>query len=144
MLKWLGLRYLLLFTAILPTSTSLCALCSWEHGEILCALCSLGSIVKWGAICRIVGSFMPLLSREQKHQNLVQLRSGVSTHKIVTSVGMSQSFVANVRKDVGGKIERQRRWRPRLLATQEKRCCVTLGTEGSLRNTFVTTKQLRF
>ena len=87
---------------------------------------------------------MPLLSREQKHQNLVQLRSGVSTHKIVTSVGMSQSFVANVRKDVGGKIERQRRWRPRLLATQEKRCCVTLGTEGSLRNTFVTTKQLRF
>ena len=56
--KWKGFRvskignvevlrilYSLLFTATLPTLTSLCALCSWEHREIFCALCSLGSKV---------------------------------------------------------------------------------------------------
>ena len=45
MLKWLGLHYLLLFVATLPTSASLCALHSLEHHEISCALCSIGSIV---------------------------------------------------------------------------------------------------
>ena len=41
----LRILYSLLFTATLPTLTSLCALCSWEHREIFCALCSLGSKV---------------------------------------------------------------------------------------------------
>ena len=43
-----------------------------------------------------------MLSQEQKHQALVQLRSGVSTRKVVALVSMSQSFVAHMRKDVGG------------------------------------------
>ena len=45
MLKWLGLQYSLLFVVTFPTSTSLCALRTWKHYEISCALCSLGSIV---------------------------------------------------------------------------------------------------
>ena len=51
---------------------------------------------------------MPLLSHEQKHQALVQLRSGLSTCKVAALVGMSQSSVAHLRKDVGVRIERQR------------------------------------
>ena len=51
---------------------------------------------------------MPLLSQEQKHQALVQLRSSVSTRKVATIVGMSQSSVAHLKKGVGGEIKRQR------------------------------------
>ena len=58
---------------------------------------------------------MPSLSQEQKHQALVQLRSGVSSRKVPALVGMSQSFVAHLRKDVGGEIERQKGGRPKLL-----------------------------
>ena len=58
---------------------------------------------------------MSLLSQEQKHQALVQLRSGLSTRKVVVVVGMSQSSVAHLRKDVGGEIERRRRGHPKLL-----------------------------
>ena len=47
---------------------------------------------------------MPPLSQEHKHQALVQLRSGVSTRKVVALVGMSQSFVADMRKDVGARL----------------------------------------
>ena len=75
MSKWLRLQCLFSLITTLPTLTSLCALCSWERHEISWALCSLGSIT-WGAICRIVGSHMPPLSQEHKHQTLVQLRSG--------------------------------------------------------------------
>ena len=59
---------------------------------------------------------MPLLSQEQKHQALVHLRSGVSSCKISALVGMSQFLVMHMRKDVGGKIERQRGGHPKLLA----------------------------
>ena len=45
---------------------------------------------------------MPWLSQEQKHQTLVQLRNDDSSRKIVALVGMSQSYVAHLRKDVGG------------------------------------------
>ena len=48
------------------------------------------------------------LSQEQKHQALMQLRSGVSTSKVGTLVGMSQPYVAHLKKDVRNKIERQR------------------------------------
>ena len=58
------------------------------------------------------------------------LRSGVSTCKFVALVGMSQSFDAKPRKDVGGEIERQRGGRPKFLADQEKRHFVTLDIEG--------------
>ena len=51
---------------------------------------------------------MRLLSQEHKHQTLVQLRSGVPTRKVAALVGMSQSSVVNMRKDVGGEMERQR------------------------------------
>ena len=73
---------------------------------------------------------MPPLSQEQKHQVLVQLRSGVSTRKVAALVGMNQSSIAHLRKDVGGKIERQRGGRPMLLVDREKRCCVTFVTKG--------------
>jgi hypothetical protein len=52
---------------------------------------------------------MPPLSQEQKHQALMQSKSGVSTREVAALVGMSQSFVAHMkklRKDVGGEIER--------------------------------------
>ena len=77
---------------------------------------------------------MLLLSQEQKHQALVQLRSGASTRKVATLVGMSQSLVVHLRKDVGGEIEKQRRRRPKLLVDQEKRRCVTPVIEGRLGN----------
>ena len=44
----------------------------------------------------------------KEHQILVQLRSGVSTRKVVALVSMNQYFVAHLRNDVGGEIERQR------------------------------------
>ena len=59
---------------------------------------------------------MFLFSQEQKHQVLVQLRSGVSNRKVTALVGMSQSSVAHLRKDVGGEIERQRGGCAKLLA----------------------------
>ena len=73
---------------------------------------------------------MSSLSQEHKHQALVQLRSGVSTCKVVALVSMSQSSIVHLRKDVGDKIEKQRGGRPKLLADQEKRCCIPLAIEG--------------
>jgi hypothetical protein len=63
---------------------------------------------------------MLVLSQEQKHQTLVQLRSGVSTRKIEALVDMRQFFAVHTRKDVRGNIERQRRWRPKLLTDQRR------------------------
>ena len=82
---------------------------------------------------------MPSMSQEHKHRALVQLRSDVSTHKVVTIVGMSQSSIVHMRKDIRGEIERQRRGRPKLLANREKRHCVTLVTQGWLGSAFATT-----
>ena len=75
---------------------------------------------------------MPPLSQEQKHEALVQLRSGVSTCKVAALVGTSQSFVAHMRKDVRGKIKGQRGGHPKLLIDREKRRCVTPISEGQL------------
>ena len=58
---------------------------------------------------------MPFLSQELKHQTLVQLIVGVSPCKVATLVGISQSFVADLRKDVGVNIEKQRGGHPKLL-----------------------------
>jgi hypothetical protein len=98
----------------------------------------------WGALCRIVFSHTPLLSQDHKHQAWVQLRSNTSTRKFVVLMGMSQSFVAHMRKDVGGKIEGQRGGCRKLLANRENRRRVTLATEGWLGIVYVTTKQLRY
>ena len=57
---------------------------------------------------------------------------------------MSQSSLAHLKKDVWGEIERQRGGRPKLLAYQEKRHCVTLVIDGRLGTPYVTTKQLQF
>ena len=73
----------------------------------------------------------------------MQLKSSVFTRTVVALVGMSQSFVARLRKDVGGEIERQRGGHLELLANQEKRRCVTLVIEGRLGTAFATTKQLQ-
>jgi hypothetical protein len=73
---------------------------------------------------------MAPLSQEYKHSALVQLRSCLSTRKVVVVVGMSQSSVAHMMNNVGGKIERQRGERPKPLADREKRHCVTLVPEG--------------
>ena len=86
---------------------------------------------------------MPMLSREQKHHASMQLTSGLSTRKIAALMGMSQSFVVHLRKDVGGEIERQRGGRPKLLASRENRHCVTLITEGRLGIGSVTSKHLQ-
>ena len=73
---------------------------------------------------------------------MVQLRSSVSTHKVVALVGMSQS-IAHLRKDVGGENERQRGGHPKLLANQQKRHCVILVTEGRLGTASTITKHVR-
>ena len=86
---------------------------------------------------------MPPLPREQKHQALVQLRNNVSTCKVAALVGMSQSSIAHLKKDVGGEIERQRGGRPKLLADREKRRCATLVTESRPGIASATTKQLQ-
>ena len=85
---------------------------------------------------------MPALSQEQKHQAFVQLKKSVSTRKIASLVGMSQSFVAHMRKDVGGEIESQRGAHPKCLVGREKRRCITFVTKGRLGTTSATTKQL--
>ena len=72
---------------------------------------------------------MPQLSQGQKHQALVQLRSGVSPRKVVALVGMSQSTLAHLRKDIRGKIEGQRGGRPKLLTDRETKYCVNLVIE---------------
>ena len=58
---------------------------------------------------------MPMLSREQKHQALVQLRRGICTCKVVALVGTSQYLVAHMRKDVRGEIKGQGGGCPKLL-----------------------------
>ena len=84
------------------------------------------------------------MSQGQKHQASMQLRNGVSTCNVAVLVGMSQSFVAHLRKDVEGEIERQRKRCPKLLANREKRCCVTLITEVRLGIASATTIQVQF
>ena len=87
---------------------------------------------------------MHLLFLKHKHQALVKLRSDVSTHKVVALVCKSQSFVRHLRKDLGGKIKRQRGGRLELLANHERRCCVTLITEGRFGTASTTTKQIQY
>ena len=41
-------------------------------------------------------------------QALMQLRSGLFILKVAALVGMSQSYVAHMRKDIGGELERRR------------------------------------
>ena len=86
---------------------------------------------------------MPLLSQEHKHQALVQLWSGVSTHKVAALLGMSQSLLAHLKKDVMDEMERQKGGRPKRLVDREKMSYVTLVTEGWLGTTSAKTKQLR-
>ena len=82
------------------------------------------------------------LSQEQKHQALMQLRSGVSTSKVGTLVGMSQPYVAHLKKDVQGtRLRDKEEGHPKLLANQEKMRCVTLVTKGRLGVASATTKQ---
>ena len=63
---------------------------------------------------------MPPLSIEQNDQALVQLRSGVSTRKFPALVDISQSYVAHMRRDVGGEIEIQRRGHSMLFAIERR------------------------
>lgn len=86
---------------------------------------------------------MPWLCESLKHQALVQLRSGVSTRKVADSLGMSQSLVAHLRKEISGEIEKQRGGRPKVLGEQEKRLGVHLVTAGCLKTASAAAKQLR-
>jgi len=73
----------------------------------------------------------------------VQLRSGVSLRKVVDSLGMSQSSVAHLRREISSEIEKQRRGRPKVLGEQEKRLGVHLVTVGCLKTASAAAKQLR-
>jgi transposase len=86
---------------------------------------------------------MPRLCESLKHQALVQLRSGVSTRKVADSLGMSQSSVAHLRREISGEIEKQRGGRPKVLGEQEKRLGVHLVTAGRLKTASAAAKQLR-
>ena len=68
-------------------------------------------------------------------QALVQLRSGVSTRKVIALMGMSQSSVAYLRRDAGGEIKRQKGGCPKLLVEREKSRCVTSVTKRRLQTT---------
>lgn len=86
---------------------------------------------------------MPRLCESLKHQALVQLRSGVSTRKVADSLGMSQSSVVHLRREISGEIEKQRGGRPKVLGEQEKRLGVHLVTAGCLKMASAAAKQLR-
>ncbi|XP_073394419.1 uncharacterized protein [Physcomitrium patens] len=86
---------------------------------------------------------MPQLCESLKHQALVQLRSGVSTRKVADSLGMNQSSVAHLRREISGEIEKQRRGRPKVLGEQEKQLGVHLVTTGCLKTASAAAKQLR-
>ena len=75
---------------------------------------------------------MPRSSTPQKLQALEQLRNGNSTRKVADAVGMSQSWVVRLRKEMVGELERQKRGRPRHLIARERRRCLTLFIEGHL------------
>ena len=75
---------------------------------------------------------MPRTSELQKLQAPEQLRNGVSTRKVADAVGMSQSWVVHLRREIAGELEKQRGGRPRLLTARERERCMTLLTEGRL------------
>ena len=85
---------------------------------------------------------MPRLCESLKHQALVQLRSGVSTRKVADSLGMSQSSVAHLRREISGEIEKQIGGRPKVSGEQEKRLGVHLVTVGRLKRASAAAKQL--
>ncbi|XP_073386183.1 uncharacterized protein [Physcomitrium patens] len=72
-----------------------------------------------------------------------RLRSGVSTRKVADSLGMSQSSVAHLRREISGKMEKQRGGRPKVLGEQEKRLGVYLVTASCLKTASAAAKQLR-
>lgn len=86
---------------------------------------------------------MPPSSETHKQHALVQLQSGRSIQKVAASVGMSQSWVAHLRKEIVGEVEKQRGGRPRHLSARERRRCVTLLVEGCLGTTKKATIELR-
>ncbi|XP_024391420.1 uncharacterized protein [Physcomitrium patens] len=86
---------------------------------------------------------MPRLYESLKHQALVQLRSGVSTRKVVDSLGMNQTSVAHLRREISSEIEKQRGGRPKVLGEQKKRLGVHLVTAGCLKTASAAAKQLR-
>ena len=57
----------------------------------------------------------------------MQLRSGNSTRKIADSLGMSQSSVAHLRREISGDIEKQRGGCLKFLGEQNKHLGVLLG-----------------
>ena len=68
---------------------------------------------------------------------------GVSTRKFADSLGMSQSSVAHMRREISGEIEKQRGERSKILGEQEKRLGVHLVTVGRLKTPSAAPKQLR-
>jgi len=59
--------------------------------------------------------YMLLSSESQKKHVLAQLQSGNYTWKVVALVGMTQSWVAHMRKEIVGEVEKQRGGCPRHL-----------------------------
>lgn len=76
------------------------------------------------------------------NQEMVQVRSGVSTRKVADSLGMSQPSVAHLRREISGEIKKQRGGRPKVLREQEKRLGVHLVTIGRPKMASVAAKQL--
>ena len=75
---------------------------------------------------------MPHFFASQKLQALEQLWNGNSTQKVADAIGMNQSWVVRLRKEIAGDLERQKRGRPRHLTARMRRRCVTLLTQGRL------------
>ena len=65
-------------------------------------------------------------------------------HKVTALVGINQSYIAHLRNDGGGEIERQRGRHPKFFAYHKKKCFVTLVIEGRFGTALMTTKQFRF
>ena len=144
MSKWLGLQYSHLFAAIIPTSTSLSALYSWECCDNFYALCSLGSIVREVQFVKLFAVVCLRCLKNKSTKVWYNLyRSNDFARKVAALVGMSQFSIAHLRKDVGAEIKRQRGGHPKLLVDWDKKLCVTLVIEGWLGTIFATPKQLQ-
>ena len=127
---------------LLNFEISLCTPCCKIWGRflfiVLLLLCTIYS-ESWFVNC----ISMPQLCESLKHQALVQLRSGVSIRKVGDLLGMSQSSVAHLRREISGEIEKQRRGRPKVLGEQKKWLGVHLVIVGRLKTASAVAKQLQ-
>lgn len=86
---------------------------------------------------------MARLLESEKHRAQMQLRRGLSTRAVAKLLGMSQSSVAHLRKEISSELEKQKGGRPRVLGEQEKRFGVHLVTAGGVKTASAAAREIR-